>query len=51
LKKKAIISVKLVEESAINSNETIAEELFSWFLDVLPAPWVKKIDYVVVQEA
>jgi hypothetical protein len=51
LKKQAIISVKLVDESVMNSNDTIAEELFSWFLEVLPAPWVKKIDYVVVQEA
>ncbi len=48
--KKAVITVKLVDESVINSNATIAEELFRWLLDVLPAPWVKEVAYVVVQD-
>ena len=48
--KKAVITVKLVDESIINSNATIAEELFKWFLEVLPAPWVKEVAYVVVQD-
>jgi hypothetical protein len=51
MKKKALISVKLVDESSVNSNETIAEELLKWFLEVLPAPWVKKVDYIAVQDS
>jgi hypothetical protein len=49
--KKAIISVRLVDESILNSNGTIAEEMLSWFLSgALPAPWVKEVEGVVVRD-
>jgi len=50
--KKAIITVELVDESLVNSNSTIADELFKWFREeALPAPWVKEIEKIVVQES
>ena len=50
--KKAIITVKLVEESALNSNETIAKEMLKWLLEeALLAPWIKEVDAVVVKSA
>ncbi|MCJ7560715.1 hypothetical protein MUO79_08915 [Candidatus Bathyarchaeota archaeon] len=49
--KRAIITVELVDESLGNSNGTIAEDLLRWFREeTLPAPWVKEITKVVVQE-
>jgi hypothetical protein len=50
--KKAIITVELVDESVVSSNSAIAEELLRWFReDSLPAPWVKEIKKIVVQES
>jgi hypothetical protein len=50
-KKKAVITVELVDESIVSSNEAIAEELLKWFQDeAVPAPWVKDVKTVVVQE-
>jgi hypothetical protein len=50
--KKAIITVELVDESLGHSNSTIAEELLSWFREeALPAPWVKEVKKIVVQDA
>ena len=50
-RKKAVITVELVDESVANSNDAIAEELLKWFQDeAVPAPWVKEIKKVVVQE-
>jgi hypothetical protein len=50
-KKKAVITVELVDESIANSNEAIAEDLLKWFREeVVPAPWVKEVKTVVVQE-
>ena len=49
--KKAIITVRLVDESVINSNDTIAEEMLAWLLeDALLAPWVKEVDHIVVRD-
>lgn len=48
--KKAVITVKLVDESTSKSNKAIADELFRWFLEALPAPWVKEVDCVFVQD-
>jgi hypothetical protein len=49
--KKAIITVRLVDESVINSNDTIAEEMLAWLLeDALPAPWVKEVDHIIVRD-
>jgi hypothetical protein len=50
--KKAIITAELIDESVVNSNSTIAEELLKWFREeTLPAPWVKEIKKIVVQDA
>jgi hypothetical protein len=50
-KKKAVITVELVDESIASSNEAIAEELLKWFQDeAVPAPWGKDVKTVVVQE-
>jgi hypothetical protein len=50
-KKKAVITFELVDESIANSNEAIAKELLKWFRDeAVPAPWVKDVKTVVVQE-
>jgi hypothetical protein len=50
--KKAIITVELVDESVASSNSAIAEELLRWFREeALPAPWVKEIKKIVVQES
>jgi hypothetical protein len=50
--KKAIITVELVDESLGHSNNAIAEELLRWFTEeALPAPWVKEIKKIVLQDA
>jgi hypothetical protein len=50
--KMAIITFELVDEGAENPNSVIAEELLKWFMDeALPAPWVKEIKKVDIQEA
>jgi len=50
-KKKAVITVELVDESLANSNEAIAEDLLKWFQEeAVPAPWVKNVKTVVVQD-
>jgi hypothetical protein len=49
--KKAIITLELVDESVENSNGAIAEEMLKWFKEgAVPAPWVKEIKKVVVQD-
>ena len=49
--KRAIITFELVDESVENSNGAIAEELLKWFKEeAVPAPWVKEIKMVVVQD-
>jgi hypothetical protein len=49
--KRAIITVELVDESLMNSNGAIAEEILEWLRgEAVPAPWVKEIRKVNVQE-
>jgi hypothetical protein len=49
--KRAVIVAELIDESRKKSNDAIAKELFMWFSnEVVPAPWVKEIKKVVVQE-
>jgi len=49
--KTAIITVELVDESLEKSNDAVAEELLKWFRDeAVPAPWVKDVKKVVVQD-
>jgi hypothetical protein len=50
--KKAIITVELVDESVGHPNSAIAEELLRWFREeTLPAPWIKEIKKIVMQDA
>jgi hypothetical protein len=50
-RKKAVITVELVDESVEASNSAIMEEMLEWFRDkAVPAPWVKDVKKVVVQE-
>jgi hypothetical protein len=49
--KMAIITVELVDESVVASNNAIGEEVLRWFRDEsMPAPWVKEVKKVVFQE-
>ena len=50
--KKAVITVELVDASVTSSNSAIAEEMLQWFKDqALPAPWVKEVKTVIVQNS
>jgi hypothetical protein len=50
-KKKAIITVELVAESAAEDDERIAQELLNWFReDAVYVPWVKDVKDIVVKE-
>ncbi|MEM3641286.1 MAG: hypothetical protein QXQ94_05985 [Candidatus Bathyarchaeia archaeon] len=50
-KKKAIITVELVAESAVEDNGRIVQELLDWFReDAIYIPWVKDVKDVVVKE-
>ena len=50
-RKKAVISVELVDESVGSTNDAIAEDLLKWFRDeAVPAPWVKDVKKIVVQK-
>jgi len=49
--KKALISVELVEESSLEKNEKIKEEIFDWFSENGSwIPWVKEIKQIVIEE-
>lgn len=48
-KKKALVTVELIDESVMVSNSTIAEEIFAWLVaEVVPAPWVKEVKGVII---
>jgi hypothetical protein len=52
MRKKAVITVELVDESVASSNSAIAEEMLRWFKEeALPAPWVKEVKKIIVQDA
>ena len=49
--KKAIITVELVFESAVEDDEKIVRELFDWFReDAIYVPWVKDVKDIVVKK-
>ncbi len=51
-RKKAIVTVKLVDESIMESNAAIAKELMDWFQeDAVSIPWVKEVETVIVKDA
>ena len=50
-RKKAVIIVELVDESAEVSNDNIAKDLMNWFReDAVAIPWVKDVKGVTVKE-
>jgi hypothetical protein len=50
-KKKAVITVELVVESAAEDDEKIVMELFEWFReDAIYVPWVKDVKDIIVKE-
>ena len=50
-RKKAVIIVELVDESAEVSNDDIAKDLMNWFReDAVSIPWVKDVKGVTVKE-
>jgi len=50
-KKKAIITLELVDESNEESNEKILEELLCWMReDAFSIPWVKEVKDIMVKE-
>lgn len=50
-RKKAVIIVELVDESAEVSNDDIAKDLMNWFReDAVSVPWVKDVKSVTVKE-
>lgn len=50
-RKKAVIIVELVDESAEVSNDNIAKDLMNWFReDAVSVPWVKDVKGVTVKE-
>jgi len=50
-RKKAIITVELIDESAEEDNEKIARELLEWFReDATVIPWVKNVKNVTVED-
>ena len=50
-RKKAIIIVELVDESAGERSENIAKDLMIWFReDAVSIPWVKDVKGVTVKE-
>jgi len=50
-RKKALITVKLVDESIMESNASIAKELMDWFQEsTVSIPWVKEVETIVVKD-
>jgi len=51
-RKKAIITVELVDESIIEADEKIMEELLNWFReDAISIPWVRDVKDITVKDA
>jgi hypothetical protein len=50
-RKRAIITVELLDESIIEANEKIARELLDWFReDAVSIPWVKEVKEIIVKD-
>ena len=50
-RKKAVVTVELVDESAKESDERITQELLDWFKDDSNiVPWVKSVKRIVLQD-
>jgi hypothetical protein len=50
-RKKAMITVELVDESVMEANDKIARELFEWLRDdAFSMPWVRDVKVVIVED-
>jgi len=50
-RRKAIITVELIDESIQEADETITSELFDWFSeDNNVIPWVKGVKQIVLKD-
>jgi len=50
-KKKAIITIELIDESIEEADEKIARELLNWFHeDVISAPWVRDVKDITIKD-
>jgi hypothetical protein len=50
-KRKAIITVELVDESFLEADETITGELLEWFSeDGNVIPWIKNVKQITLKE-
>ena len=49
-RKKAIITVELVDESAEESDRGIEHELLEWFREDSTIPWVRDVKTVTVKD-
>jgi hypothetical protein len=50
-RKKAVITVELVDESIEEADEEIARELIEWFREDAPSiPWVREVKDVTVKD-
>ena len=50
-RKRALITVELIDESIMENDEKIAQELLDWFReDIVSIPWVKKVENIAVRD-
>jgi hypothetical protein len=50
-RKKATITFELVDESIMEADKKIVEELFEWFQeDAISIPWVKNVKEIAVKD-
>jgi len=50
-RKKAVITMELLDEVQEESDEKVAEELLDWFReDAVSIPWVKAVKKVTIEE-
>jgi len=51
VKKKAVITAELVQESENEDNKKIVQELLEWFSEeAVTIPWVDKIKNITIEE-
>lgn len=50
-RKRALITVSLIDESVDETNAKIARELLEWFReDAIAVPWIKNVEGIIVRE-
>lgn len=50
-KKRAIVILELIDESLVERNDLLAQELLAWFKeDAVSAPWIRDVKAVQIEE-